>query len=81
VKQSITEPEAEDFLEDASREVERAKISDKPDRVDLAGEFAESHRQSPGWLQEPPRLPPAGGDQQTAPPEAESDEENQESRQ
>jgi hypothetical protein len=38
-KQSLTEVEAEDFLEAASKEVERAGVPDEPYSVDLAGEL------------------------------------------
>jgi len=39
VKRALTEVEAEDFLEGAAKEAERAKIPDEPYKVDLAGEL------------------------------------------
>ncbi len=39
VKRSLTEVEAEDFLEAAAKEADRAKIPDEPYKVDLAGEL------------------------------------------
>jgi hypothetical protein len=39
IKQSLTEVEAEDFLEAAAKEADRAKIPDEPYKVDLAGEL------------------------------------------
>ncbi len=39
IKRSLTEVEAEDFLEAAAKEADRARIPDEPYEVDLAGEL------------------------------------------
>ena len=39
IKQSLTEVDAEDFLEAAAKEADRARIPDEPYAVDLAGEL------------------------------------------
>jgi len=54
VKQSLSETEAEDFLEAAVKEVDRAKIAEKPKPVDLADELQKAIDKS--WAEAPPRL-------------------------
>jgi len=77
VKPSLTEVEAEDFLEAAGKEVERAKIPSEPYQVDLAGELQKAIDKVLGGSAAT-STPAATGDDEAAPSEPESEPESEE---